>query len=90
MADTRIKPDPEGPGASPGAFSEEDIYEDAGDLEFNTDKNFETLYLAKVPKYVWEAWSQLDDDAEIQIGTIRSCTEKMPNGEVRVCWSPML
>ncbi|KAF4627931.1 hypothetical protein G7Y89_g10222 [Cudoniella acicularis] len=65
--DPYIKPDPETVGASPAALSEEDIYEDAGDLEFNTDPKFQKLYLARVPKYVWEAWSQLDDDAEIQI-----------------------
>lgn len=88
MADTHIKPDPDAPGASPGAFSDEDIYEDAGDLEFNSDPAFETLYLAKVPRYIWENWSKLDDDAEIQIGTIRQSHEKLPNGETRVHISP--
>lgn len=90
MADAHIKPDPEGLGASPGAFSEEDIYEDAGDLEFNTDPSFNALYLAKVPRYMWEAWSKLDDDAEIQIGTIRQSQEKGPNGEIRVRNMPIL
>lgn len=90
MADTHIKPDPEGLGASPGAFSEEDIYEDAGDLEFNTNPSFDSLYLAKVPRYMWEAWSKLDDDAEIQIGTIRQSQEKGPNGEIRVRNIPVL
>jgi transcription initiation factor TFIIF subunit beta len=81
MADTLIKPDPDAPGASPGAASEEDIYEDAGDLEFNTDSAFQALYLARVPKYVWDAWSKLDDDAEIQIGTMRHTTVTDPNGQ---------
>jgi hypothetical protein len=83
MADLSIKPDPDAPGAgaSPAAFSEEDIYEDAGDLEFNPDPAFQALYLAKVPKYVWEAWASLDDDAEIQIGTIRNTTITESNGE---------
>jgi len=80
MADTLIKPDPEAPGASPAALSEEDIYEDAGDLEFNSDSVFQSLYLARVPKYVWEAWSKLDDDAEIQIGTLRMAIVKDANG----------
>ncbi len=84
MADAHIKPDPDAAGASPSAFEEDDIYEDAGDLEFNTDPTFQTLYLAKVPRYMWEAWSKLDDDAEIQIGTIRQSHEKGPNGELRV------
>ncbi|PMD26592.1 hypothetical protein NA56DRAFT_654403 [Hyaloscypha hepaticicola] len=81
MADPLIKPDPETQGASPGHFSEDDIYEDAGDLEFNTDPAFQRLYLARVPKFLWEAWSKLDDDAEIHIGTIRQVTVTDPNGE---------
>ncbi|CZR54172.1 related to transcription initiation factor TFIIF subunit [Phialocephala subalpina] len=83
MADAHIKPDPEVAGASPGAFSEEDIYEDAGDLEFNEDPAFKSLYLAKVPRYMWEAWSKLDDDAEIPIGTIRVTQEAGPDGQKR-------
>ena len=66
-----IKPDPDALGASPSLLDEDDIYEDAGDLEFNNDPKYQSLYLARVPNYVWEAWSKLDDDAEIQIGTIR-------------------
>ncbi|TVY29792.1 Transcription initiation factor IIF subunit beta [Lachnellula hyalina] len=89
MADLSIKPDPDAPGAgaSPAAFSEEDIYEDAGDLEFNPDPNFQSLYLSKVPKYVWEAWSKLDDDAEIQIGTIRNSTVIGEDGAQKACHS---
>jgi transcription initiation factor TFIIF subunit beta len=83
MTDPLIKPDPETQGASP-AFSEDDIYEDAGDLEFNTDTNFQTLYLARVPKFLWEAWSKLDDDAEIQIGTIRQMQQTGPDGQPKV------
>jgi transcription initiation factor TFIIF subunit beta len=74
MADTLVKPDPDALGASPAAFTDDDIYEDAGDLEFNTDLEFQKLYLARVPKYLWESWSKLDDDAEIQIGTVRQST----------------
>ncbi|KAI6711643.1 hypothetical protein JHW43_005788 [Diplocarpon mali] len=70
MEDTKIKMDPEAAG-SPAGLSEEDIYEEAGDLEFNTNPAFQSLYLARVPKYMWEAWSKLDEDAEIPIGTIR-------------------
>jgi transcription initiation factor TFIIF subunit beta len=87
MADPLIKPDPETLGASPGAFSEDDIYEDAGDLEFNTDPKFQTLYLARVPKYMWDAWSKLDDDAEIQIGTIRQMQVTTPDGRQKAWYS---
>lgn len=84
MADNLIKPDPEAPGASPGAFTDEDIYEDAGDLEFNSDPKYQKLYLARVPKYIWENWSGLDDDAEIQLGTIRQSSVTGPDGSERV------
>lgn len=48
---------------------DDDIYEDAGDLDFaGVGHGF---YLTRLPKYVWEYWSQLDEDQEIQIGTIR-------------------
>jgi transcription initiation factor TFIIF subunit beta len=84
MADIKIKPDPETQGASPAAFSDEDVYEDAGDLEFNANPDFQKLYLARVPKFLWEAWSKLDDDAEIRIGTIRQTTEITSNGTQKV------
>lgn len=84
MADSLIKPDPDTKGASPGVF-DEDIYEDAGDLEFNNDPQYQHLYLAKVPKYLWEAWSKLGDDDEIHIGTVRQTSRLGPDGQKRVC-----
>lgn len=84
MADTFIKPDPDTKPASPGVFDDDDIYEDAGDLEFNNDPKFQSVYLARVPKYLWEAWAHLDDDAEIHIGTIRQSTEVTPDGQAKV------
>lgn len=85
MADTLIKPDPDTKGASPGAFADDDIYEDAGDLEFNSNPDWQALYLARVPKDLWKAWSKLDDDAEIQLGTIRMTTVGIkPDGSLDV------
>lgn len=87
MADPVIKAEP---GASPAPVDEEDLYEDAGDLEFY-DKNapgnsFETLYLARVPKYMWDAWlkltERLGDDDEVQIGTLRTWNERTPDANV--------
>ena len=54
---------------SPAAQSDEDIYEDAGDLNFS--EAIRGVYLARVPKYLWESWSDFDDDQEIQLGTVR-------------------
>lgn len=64
-----IKQDPDAMVTSPGINSEEDVYEDAGDLDFhNADQN---IFLTRIPKLLWESWSKLDDDQEIQIGRIR-------------------
>lgn len=85
MADAEfVKAEPE---AEPAAIDEEELFEDAGDLEFynkNAPNNtFETLYLARIPRYMWEAWQKLTDrlgdDDEIQIGTLRTWEEPKPN-----------
>ena len=70
LQDPRIKPDPESAGASPAAHTDEDIYEDAGDLEFG-DSQQPPFFLTRVPKFLWESWSKLDDNQEIRIGTVR-------------------
>ena len=57
----------------------EDELDDAGDLEFfdtrNSDDPLGKLYLTRLPNFVWQAWDALDDDAEIQIGTVRLWNE---------------
>ncbi|KAL8722618.1 MAG: hypothetical protein Q9225_000924 [Loekoesia sp. 1 TL-2023] len=65
----RIKVEPPSTAASPAAHSDDDIYEDAGDLDFSQAS--QGLYLGRIPKYLWETWSKLKDDQEIQLGTIR-------------------
>ena len=77
-----IKPDPE--GASPGFV--DDIYEDAGDLEFNDDPKFSNLFLARVPQHLWKAWKDLDDNAEIQVGQLRRRITAEPGGLKGVCF----
>jgi transcription initiation factor TFIIF subunit beta len=83
MEDVKVKPEPE--VGSP--LLEDDDLEDAGDLEFydNTLSGdpLGTMYLARLPHSLWKAWSELDDDAEIQIGTIRQWNE-MKDGQARV------
>ncbi|KAG5928112.1 hypothetical protein E4U53_002739 [Claviceps sorghi] len=93
MADsTAIKADPEEEKIMPPAMpmDEDDMFEDAGDLEFY-DKtvpgnSLETLYLARIPKYMWESWlkltERLGDDDEIQIGTLRTWNEPQPDATV--------
>jgi hypothetical protein len=65
----QIKPEPD--TGSP--FMDE--VDETPDLEFydrlpNADE-LSKMYLTRLPNYLWEAWSQLDDDDEIEIGTIR-------------------
>jgi len=69
MADQlQIKQDPD--ARSPGV---EDELEESTDLDFYSKDNdsYNRMYLARLPNYLWKAWSELDDDEEIQIGTIR-------------------
>jgi transcription initiation factor TFIIF subunit beta len=69
--------------ASPSLLDDDDVYEDAGDLEFfDPSSSQKNLYLARLPTKLWEAWSKLDDDAEIQIGTIRQWYETKPDSSV--------
>lgn len=69
LRDAQVKHEPDTLGASPGSQLDDDIYEDAGDLDFaGSDQN---VFLTRLPKFLWESWSKLDDDQEIQIGRVR-------------------
>ncbi|KAI1819987.1 transcription initiation factor IIF, beta subunit-domain-containing protein [Xylaria intraflava] len=87
---TEIKPDPaikhdpaieaDTMDSIPGVMSDEDMYEDAGDLEFvdlnpATNPTAADIYLAHVPKYLHNAWAHIEDDEEIRIGTVRKWIE---------------
>jgi len=65
----QIKQDPDFIGASPAALSDDDIYEDAGDLDLYSVH--QGVWLTRLPKFLWENWSKIDDDEEIQLGMIR-------------------
>ena len=70
-AGPQIKPDPGMDGSSQSPKLEptsDDEYEDAGDLDMsNGDRG---LWLVKLPKYLLEKWETLDDEEEIDLGTI--------------------
>jgi transcription initiation factor TFIIF subunit beta len=54
---------------TPSQLDEEDIYEDAGDLDFSqADQN---AWLVRLPNYVWDSWSKIGEDEEIRLGTVR-------------------
>ncbi|KAI8630528.1 hypothetical protein F5Y19DRAFT_483855 [Xylariaceae sp. FL1651] len=84
-AEPTIKPDPEAGDASPAGMSDDDMYEDAGDLEFvdfnpATNPAAAQVYLTHVPKYLHNAWAHMDDDEEVRIGTIRKWVEVGKDG----------
>lgn len=90
MADPSfVKPEPE-EEAPVMPMEEDDPDEDAGDLEFYDENapgnQFETLYLARIPRYMWDAWFKLveglGDDDEIQLGTLRTWNEPTPDATV--------
>ncbi|RYC54307.1 hypothetical protein CHU98_g11900, partial [Xylaria longipes] len=83
--DPAIKPDPDAISTLPGVMDDDDIYEDAGDLEFadlnpSTNPAAADVYLTHVPKYLYQAWANLDDDEEIRIGTMRKWIEVGKDG----------
>ena len=66
-----VKKDPELGSQMDGVIdaADDDIYEDAGDLDF-TDAA-KSLLLVKVPNWLWKTWEDMGEDQEIQIGTVR-------------------
>ena len=71
--ESHVKADPELSLVSPGLSWEDDVYEDAGDVDF--DQSIQDVYLLRIPKYLWKTWSQMDDDQEIHVGTVRAETQ---------------
>lgn len=53
----------------PPYMDEDDPDEDAGDLDFSNV--LQDLWLTKLPSSLWEILSDLKDDAEIELGTLR-------------------
>lgn len=91
---SQIKPDPDAsiayikadPDSKDAAIDEDDIYEDAGDLDFSNAA--QSLWLSRIPRSLWEHWSKLDEDEEIELGTVR--IEGDPNDIKRVRFFPLL
>ncbi|KAI3332261.1 hypothetical protein HD806DRAFT_479912, partial [Xylariaceae sp. AK1471] len=89
-AEPTIKPDPAikaelDAGSLDVGMSDDDIYEDAGDLEFvdfnpATNPAAADIQLTHVPKYLYNAWAQMNDDEEVRIGTVRRWVEVGKDG----------
>lgn len=60
-----IKPDPD-------MEEEEDKYaDDEGELQIPASAGEMNVWLAKLPKWLWESWSDMADDEEFEIGKLR-------------------
>ncbi|KAJ5355064.1 uncharacterized protein N7496_012276 [Penicillium cataractarum] len=68
-----IKPDPDSKETVLADLEDDDIYEDAGDLDFSASA--QNVWLSRLPQQLWDHWATMDenadDDEEIEIGTIR-------------------
>jgi transcription initiation factor TFIIF subunit beta len=80
-----IKPDPEDVKASPGAFEDDELYEDAGDLEFYDTSQPQdpqgNAFLAHLPKYLYDQWANASEEEELVIGRVRTWTEVDKSGQ---------
>jgi len=68
VPDQNVKQEPMDDTPSP-MMDDEDVYEDAGDLDFSNAQ--QQLWLSHIPRSLWETLLKLVDDDEIEIGTIR-------------------
>lgn len=85
-----IKPDPDSKDAILADIDDEDLYEDAGDLDFTNAA--QSLWLSRIPRSLWEHWSNLDnldDDEEIQVGTVRIEGDSKDIKRVGICFGPI-
>ena len=48
---------------------DDDDYEDTGELEFPEQQP--EAWLARVPEILYQHWSKIDDDEEVQLGVVR-------------------
>lgn len=77
-----IKQDPDDKEMVLADLDDEDLYEDAGDLDFSAANQH--VWMSRLPRQLWENWAHIDDDdEEIEIGTIR--IEGDPSDLKRVC-----
>ena len=66
--DLPVKTEPFDGSPSPEQL-DDDIYEDAGDVDFADYSS--GVFLTRIPKYLFKSWSELDDEQDVQVGTVR-------------------
>ena len=53
----------------PSPYVDDDAEDETPDLDFKRAQ--QQLWISQVPRELWDIWSKLGDDAEIEIGTLR-------------------
>ncbi len=76
----RIKTEDGSAGASPSALSDDDMYEDTGELDMS---NPEKLYLMRLPTWLYERWSTIDSEEPSNLGVVRVQNESDNNRKVQ-------
>ena len=61
-----------------------DDYEDTGECQMPQNEQEQDAWLAKLPKWLWEAWENIADDEEIELGKIRLYTQPNPDGSNKI------
>ncbi|PNS18592.1 hypothetical protein CAC42_5131 [Sphaceloma murrayae] len=80
--DVKIKADPA--NAHTPSMADEDEYEDTGELQIRGTADDDKAWLAKLPKWLWEAWSTIAEDEEIELGKVRVYNSPLPNGQQKL------
>ena len=63
-----FKDEPSEDGTTPFP-DDDDLYEDPGDLDFSAAQ--QSLWLSHIPRSLWEALTQIEDEEEVEVGTLR-------------------
>jgi transcription initiation factor TFIIF subunit beta len=71
---------PQSPASA--SFNDDDeLYEDAGDLDILAGQR--AVWLVKLPQFLAERWKDIDEDEEIVLGTVRVDTQAPSDKQVR-------
>lgn len=80
--DVKIKPDPA--DAATPSMMDEDEFEDTGELMIRGTAQDDQAWLAKLPKWLWEAWADIAEDEEIELGKVRVYNDKLPGDKPKI------
>lgn len=68
LSSSDIKTEP-GFKTEPGYADDDELYEDAGDLDVSNGDR--AVWLVKLPQFLAERWRDVDEDEEIVLGTVK-------------------